>query len=138
MLNHVAGGLLTGAYIGIAGLLFARRARSGRSPLQAAGQLALSNYLGQSLVCSLVFSGYGLGLYGRWGPARVVVFGVALWARAAGPERGVPAGLRLWSGRVVAALGDLSAAARSCAAGAVAAHTLVVDQTHPDKGWYTA
>jgi uncharacterized protein len=80
VLNHVAGGLLTGAYVGIAGLYFARRASSGRSRLQAAGQLALSNYLAQSLVCSLVFSGYGLGLYGRWGPARVVVFGVALWA----------------------------------------------------------
>ena len=80
VLNHVAAGLLTGAYVGIAGLFFARRAGSGRSPLQAAGQLALSNYLAQSLVCSLVFSGYGLGLYGRWGPARVVVFGLWLWA----------------------------------------------------------
>ena len=80
VLNHVAGGLLTGAYVGIAGLFFARHGSSGGSPLQAGGRLALSNYLGQSLVCSLVFAGYGLGLYGELGPARVVTFGVALWA----------------------------------------------------------
>ena len=80
VVDHIAGVLLTGAYIGTAGLLFARRGGSGRSPLQAAGRLALSNYLGQSLVCSLVFSGYGLGLYGELGPARVAAFGVALWA----------------------------------------------------------
>ena len=80
VVNHVAGGLLTGAYVGIAGLYVAGRSSSAHSPLQAAGRLALSNYLAQSLVCSLVFYGYGLGLYGQWGPARVVSFGVALWA----------------------------------------------------------
>ena len=80
VLNHVAGVLLTGAYVGVAGLFFARPGSSGRSPLQAAGRLALSNYLGQSLVCSLVFAGYGMGLYGELGPARAVAFGVALWA----------------------------------------------------------
>jgi len=78
VVNHVAGALLTGAYIGIAGLLVTRRSRA-LVPLQAAGRLALSNYLGQSLVCSLVFAGYGLGWYGHLGPARTVAFGVALW-----------------------------------------------------------
>jgi uncharacterized protein len=80
VLNHVAGALLTGAYVGIAGLVAARRGPAWRgTPLQAVGRLALSNYLGQSLVCSLVFAGYGLGLYGRLGRAQVVAFGVALW-----------------------------------------------------------
>lgn len=31
--------------------------------------MALSNYLFQSLIASLIFTGYGLGLYGRVGPA---------------------------------------------------------------------
>jgi uncharacterized protein len=35
------------------------------SRLAAIGQMALSNYILQSVVCSLVFTGYGFGLYGR-------------------------------------------------------------------------
>jgi len=34
-------------------------------PLAAVGQTALSNYLGTSLMCTLIFNGYGLGLFGR-------------------------------------------------------------------------
>jgi len=34
-------------------------------PLAAVGQTALSNYLGTSLICTLIFNGYGLGLFGR-------------------------------------------------------------------------
>ena len=33
--------------------------------LAAIGQTALSNYILQSVICSFVFTGYGLGLYGR-------------------------------------------------------------------------
>jgi uncharacterized protein len=33
--------------------------------LAAIGQMALSNYVFQSVVCTLVFTGYGFGLYGR-------------------------------------------------------------------------
>lgn len=35
------------------------------SLLAAIGQMALSNYILQSVVCATVFTGYGLGLYGR-------------------------------------------------------------------------
>jgi uncharacterized protein len=35
------------------------------SRLAAIGQMALSNYILQSMVCTLVFTGYGFGLYGR-------------------------------------------------------------------------
>jgi uncharacterized protein len=33
--------------------------------LAAVGQMAFSNYIGQSVVCGFVFYGYGLGLYGK-------------------------------------------------------------------------
>lgn len=35
------------------------------SRLAAIGQMALSNYVLQSVICSFVFTGYGFGLYGR-------------------------------------------------------------------------
>lgn len=38
-------------------------------PLAALGRTALSNYLLQSLIFSTIFLGYGLGMYGRIGPA---------------------------------------------------------------------
>ncbi|MBT3154934.1 DUF418 domain-containing protein [Streptomyces sp. CHD11] len=48
--------------------------------LAAAGRMALSHYLTQSLVLSLVFTGYGLGLYDRAGTVTVVAGCVVLYA----------------------------------------------------------
>ncbi|MFF8612637.1 DUF418 domain-containing protein [Streptomyces sp. NPDC015350] len=48
--------------------------------LAPAGRMALTNYLTQSLVMALVFSGYGLGLYGRTGAAAAVGGGLVLYA----------------------------------------------------------
>jgi len=39
------------------------------APLAAVGRMALSNYLLQSVICTTIFYSYGLGLYGRVGPA---------------------------------------------------------------------
>lgn len=54
-----------------------------RAPLRwlgAVGRLALSNYLGQTVVCTLIFYSYGLGLFARL--TRAQLWGVALvvWA----------------------------------------------------------
>jgi len=46
------------------------------TPLAAVGRMALSNYLLQLVVFALVFPAYGLGLYGRIGPALGVAFAV--------------------------------------------------------------
>lgn len=49
-----------------------------RSALAAVGQLALTNYLSQSLICNFIFMGFGLGLFGdlqRY-QAYLVVLGV--------------------------------------------------------------
>jgi uncharacterized protein len=42
--------------------------------LAPAGKMALSNYLLQSLVSSLVFFGYGLGMWNQWGRTDLLVF----------------------------------------------------------------
>jgi uncharacterized protein len=61
------------------------------TPLAAAGRLALSNYIFQSVVCTFIFYSYGLALYGKVGPAKgfditVLVFAAqvllsVLWSR---------------------------------------------------------
>ncbi len=49
------------------------------SLLGAAGQMALTNYLVQSMVFSFIFYGYGLGLMGTLSTALVAAFGVSFY-----------------------------------------------------------
>jgi uncharacterized protein len=66
-----------------AGLLLALRLRpvaATATPFAAAGQMALTNYLTQSVVLSLLFYGYGLGLYHRLGSAPAALLGLGLYA----------------------------------------------------------
>lgn len=51
-----------------------------RAALQAAGRLSLSHYLGQALICSWVFNGWGLGQFGRWGALSCLLFALGLFA----------------------------------------------------------
>jgi len=48
--------------------------------LAPVGRMALSNYLLQSLACALIFTGYGLALFGRVGPLAGVALSVAIFA----------------------------------------------------------
>ncbi len=48
--------------------------------LAPAGRMALTNYLGQSLICTLVFYGYGLGWFEQMGRAWQLLFAAALFA----------------------------------------------------------
>ncbi len=48
-------------------------------PLAAVGRASLSNYLLQSVICSCLFYGYGLGLYGKVGPAVGLVLAVIIF-----------------------------------------------------------
>lgn len=57
-----------------------RRGGSVRQTLAPAGRLALTNYLTQSLLLMLVFTGYGLALYDRLGGAQVLGIAVAVFA----------------------------------------------------------
>lgn len=49
------------------------------SPLAAVGRMALSNYLAQSVICTLIFFPYGLGLRGTVGPALGVVIALLIF-----------------------------------------------------------
>ena len=58
--------LLAAGHIGVV-MLISKSGALGwlRRALAAVGQTALSNYLLTSVVCTLIFNGYGLGLFGR-------------------------------------------------------------------------
>lgn len=43
------------------------------------GRMALTNYLMQSLVCTLIFNGYGLGLFRKVGPAAGLALTLGIW-----------------------------------------------------------
>ena len=51
-----------------------------RSRLAATGRMALSNYLGTSLLCTTMFYGYGFAFYGHVGRAQSLIVVVTVWA----------------------------------------------------------
>jgi len=50
------------------------------APLSYVGRMALTNYLLQSIICTLIFYGYGLGMYGKMGAAGTVVLSLVIYA----------------------------------------------------------
>lgn len=48
--------------------------------LAPVGRMALTNYLLQSVICVILFYGYGFGLFGRFGAARATLIGIAIFA----------------------------------------------------------
>lgn len=73
--------MLSLAYISAAVLLLtpSTTARLG-STLGAAGRISLSVYLGQSVLMSLIFCGYGFGLFGKVSNAAGILLCLAVWA----------------------------------------------------------
>ncbi len=51
-----------------------------RRSLAAVGRMALTNYLAQSILCALIFYGFGLGLYGRVTGFQLYGVVLAIWA----------------------------------------------------------
>ncbi len=48
-------------------------------PLAAVGRVALSNYIGQSVIATTLFYGYGFGLFGTLGPAALLLVALAIY-----------------------------------------------------------
>jgi uncharacterized protein len=69
---------LTLGYFGLTGLLLARYAGF-LGPIEQSGRASLSIYLGESVALSIIFCGYGFGLFGTFGSLGVLLVGVAVW-----------------------------------------------------------
>ncbi|MEV4368604.1 DUF418 domain-containing protein [Nonomuraea sp. NPDC049637] len=84
--NTLTSILLAAAYVATLLRLIGRFPAAARV-LAAPGRVAASNYVGQSLLIALVFTGYGLALAGRLSPIAVmgvalVIYTVLVWASA--------------------------------------------------------
>lgn len=84
--NTLTSILLAAAYVATLLRLIGRFPAAGRV-LAAPGRVAASNYVGQSLLIALVFTGYGLALAGRLSPIAVMgvalaIYTVLVWASA--------------------------------------------------------
>ena len=77
----VASPLLGFAYLaGLSLFMLEPLGKTLMTPFSYVGRMALSNYLGQSVICTLIFYGYGLGYYGELGAATTFWIGLAIFA----------------------------------------------------------
>ncbi len=70
--------LLTAGYIGAIAWGMSRRSQLLQA-MEPAGRASLSVYIGESVILSLLFCGYGLGFYGQWGAFTVLLAAVLTW-----------------------------------------------------------
>src|SRR5262249_9773424 len=57
------------------------------APLATVGRMPLTNYLMQSVICTTIFHSYGLGLFGKVGPAAGLLLALAVFAAQVGYSR---------------------------------------------------
>jgi|GEM_PF-3635900 len=80
ILTLIAGPVLSYGYLAL--IVTLTRTESWRhrlQPLAAAGRMALSNYITQSIICTLIFYSYGLGLSGQVGAFVGLVISATIW-----------------------------------------------------------
>ncbi|MGL5864379.1 MAG: DUF418 domain-containing protein [Dermatophilaceae bacterium] len=80
-LGFAAAPLLTGGYVALAALGTGTRRRGRVLALVApAGRMSLTGYLGESILLSAIFCGWGLGLFGELGAFAAALVALGVWA----------------------------------------------------------
>ena len=89
--------------------LLSLRARGARllAPLGQVGRMALSNYVLQSVICAILFGGFGFGLYEEVGAAGLLGLTVPDLRGADPVQRLVAEPLPVWPAGMALALADL-------------------------------
>ena len=76
----VSGLFMTIGYIGFVMLCFKKGIfKKLQNRLQATGRMAFTNYIGMSIICTLIFNGHGLGLYGTLDRLQQFLIVGAIW-----------------------------------------------------------
>ena len=76
----IASPLLGFAYLaGLSLFMLTPLGKTVMTPFSYVGRMALSNYLGQSVICTSIFYSYGLGYYGELGAATTFLLGLAIF-----------------------------------------------------------
>jgi uncharacterized protein len=78
-LGVVLAPILSAGYVGLLAL-WSRRGSRFLAWIEPAGRMSLSVYVGQSVLLSLFYCGYGAGFYERLAPAAVFLTAAASWA----------------------------------------------------------
>lgn len=94
VLHYVGAPLVVAGALALSVALAARGRgwRRVQAATSAGGASSLTGYLGESVVASLTFCGYGMGLVNRVSPAASLLFAVVVWA-------GLEAAMRSWRRR---------------------------------------
>ncbi len=78
--NYLGSVFVAFGHLGALVLLFRSPATAWIVPgLAATGRMALTNYLTQSLLCAVIFFGWGFGMFGRLTRTEIAVVVVAIW-----------------------------------------------------------
>ncbi|MDJ0754377.1 MAG: DUF418 domain-containing protein [Ardenticatenaceae bacterium] len=79
--NHMATPFVAGGYIAVI-MLWSRSDNFTRlrNRLAAVGRMALTNYIGQSIIGTFIFYGFGLGLFGSFDRVQQLMVIVLIWA----------------------------------------------------------
>jgi uncharacterized protein len=77
-LEYVGNAVVALGWVGVVAGLCRRGWTLG--PVAAVGRMALSNYLAQTVICTSIFYGHGLGLFGRVDRTGQLAVVVAIWA----------------------------------------------------------
>lgn len=78
--NYFGSLMVAGGHVGAVMLICKSRSFAGlKLRLAAVGRMALSNYLMHSVICTTIFYGFGLGLFGTIGRFPLMGFVVAIW-----------------------------------------------------------
>lgn len=73
--------LLAVGYVCLAALIYKTHPVQRLAPaFESVGKLSLTNYLMQTIICTTVFYGYGLGLYGKLGVFGGILFGIVVYS----------------------------------------------------------
>ena len=81
ILLNVGAQLLSVGYISLFALLFIAFAHSKVFlAFESVGKLSLTNYIMQSVICTTIFYGYGLGLFGNFGMINSIILGLVIFA----------------------------------------------------------